>query len=423
MDMTPGTRLCLVITHLPLENLESMQHGVYRRFAMLLEAVRESGMEMRIFSSGSEPGPGKSGARRRPDIEESMLRLWNIRAHVMVGTRKAPSGLPWIVHQLIGIFGYRFQPFVRNILDSESADQLLCEVGIGPSVILAHRLPIMQKLLSLVTPDKPVYFDLDDVEHIATARSLRQIESLRDRFFALLYIPALIAAERRATRLATQTFVCSDVDAGRLRRLVAGARIEIVRNAITQRVDLPAHTDAPVLLMVGIYSFQPNRDAAEYFISRIFPKIRQSVPGAEVWFAGGSPDHVRTSGMNLEGVRFLGFVPDITEVYRSARVVICPITSGSGTRVKLVEAASMAKAIVTTTIGAEGLDFAHGVHALVGDDADSFAAHCIELLGDSTLCQRLGKAARELAKERFDKERIIRRLANELSKHALSPVG
>lgn len=420
MDMPPGMRLCLVITHLPLENLESMQHGVYRRFAMLLEAVRESGMEIRIFSSGSEPGPGKSGARRRTDIEESLLRLWNIRAHVVVGTRKAPSGLPWIVHQVVGIFGYRFQPFVRNILDSESTDQLLREVESGPAVILAHRLPITQKLISLLTPDKRVYFDLDDVEHIASARSLRQIESLRDRFFALLYIPALIAAEKRATRLATQTFVCSDVDAGRLRRLVPGARIEIVRNAITQRRDLPPQTDAPVLLMVGIYSFQPNRDAAEYFISRIFPKVRQSVPDAEVWFAGGSPEHVRTSGMNLDGVRFLGFVPDISEVYRSARVIICPITSGSGTRVKLVEAASMAKAIVTTTIGAEGLDFTHRVHALVGDDADSFAAHCIELLGNGTLCLRLGAAARELAIERFDRDRIIRRLANELAQPGLA---
>jgi glycosyltransferase involved in cell wall biosynthesis len=110
-------------------------------------------------------------------------------------------------------------------------------------------------------------------------------------------------------------------------------------------------------------------------------------------------------------VRFLGFVEDLTALYGQARVVVCPIRYGGGTRVELVEAAALGKAIVTTTLGAEGLGMRPGQEALFADLPAAFAEACARLIQDDALCEKLGANARRLAVEQFDQERIVARLA------------
>ena len=106
-----------------------------------------------------------------------------------------------------------------------------------------------------------------------------------------------------------------------------------------------------------------------FFLEHVLPHIRNSRPDAEVWFVGAGADQLKSFSNSTPGVRFLGFVDDLAKVYQTARVVICPIRYGSGTRVKLIEAAAWGKPIVSTTIGAEGLNMSHQEHALFGDYA------------------------------------------------------
>lgn len=167
--------------------------------------------------------------------------------------------------------------------------------------------------------------------------------------------------------------------------------------------------------MVGIYSYEPNADGAEHFISEVMPLLRRHQPEAELWLAGASPESIPSFARAPDGVRFLGFVEDIAGVYAAARIVVCPIRFGSGTRVKLVEAAAWGKAIVSTRIGAEGLGMVHRRDVLFADGGVELAEACLELLRDDRLVERLGANARALAERSYDRSKIVQALATTFS--------
>jgi glycosyltransferase involved in cell wall biosynthesis len=109
-------------------------------------------------------------------------------------------------------------------------------------------------------------------------------------------------------------------------------------------------------------------------------------------------------------VSFAGFVGDLAPWYRSARVVCCPIYHGSGTRVKIIEAAAHAKAIVSTRLGAEGLEFEDGREIMLRDTPQALADACVQLLQSASSAQRMGLAARARAAELYEHGAIVRRL-------------
>jgi glycosyltransferase involved in cell wall biosynthesis len=106
-------------------------------------------------------------------------------------------------------------------------------------------------------------------------------------------------------------------------------------------------------------------------------------------------------------VEFTGFLEDIAEAYAGAALVVCPIKAGSGTRVKICEAAAFGRAIVSTHVGAEGLDFMDGKHIALADDVESFSSACIELMTNRRRAMELGANARALAMARYDRRRLV----------------
>jgi hypothetical protein len=387
---------------------------------MLAESAVAAGVALRIFCLEPAATATTDIAALEKTIAADIAGLWGIDCEVIVGNQRTGSRVPWLLQQMLGTLNYRWDWFRRQLLDERSRQRLAQEIGRRPAFIIAHRLPMTSQLLPLTPADVPIAFDLDDIEHLAVLRGIPQLNSLRNRIFAALSLPGLLWAEMKAVGRARRTFVCSNIDAERMARQFRTDRVFVLRNA----VDMPAlpvvatPPPAPIMLMLGVYSYGPNLDAADYFVDEIFPLVQAQNPAAEIWFVGGAPESLKSYGIDNPGVRFLGFVDDLAAVYAQARVVICPIRQGSGTRVKLIEAAAWAKPIVTTTIGAEGLDMADSEHALFGDDAAVFAKQCVKLLDDDELCVQLGRNARALAEQSYDKRQIVRTLATELSAHA-----
>jgi glycosyltransferase involved in cell wall biosynthesis len=385
---------------------------------MLAEAAIGTGVGLRIFCLQPPAEDAVDTEQLARDIAAQVSTLWGVDCRIIVGHHRGPSRLPWLFQQLLGTMNYRWDWFRRQLLDESSRTRLAQAIAAGPAFIVAHRLPMASLLLPLTPAGVPVFFDLDDIEHLASLRGIPQQRSLRNKLFAILSLPSLMWAEARIIGRARRTFVCSTIDAERTAKQFHTNNLFVLPNA----VDMPALADAtpaavaqPILLMLGVYSYGPNLDAADWFIEEIFPLIQARNPTAEIWFVGGAPESLKSYKTARPGVRFLGFVDDLGTVYRQAKVVICPIRHGSGTRVKLVEAAAWAKPIVTTTIGAEGLNMVDGVHAVYGDDAAAFAAQCVKLLDDDELCAQLGLNARAHAEKTYDKRRIVRTLSTELS--------
>lgn len=372
-------------------------------------------VKLRIFCVVPSSERATIPCDRAAQIADEIKEHWGIEAEVFVGTLNSPSKLPWVMQQGIGAIHYLWSPLVRSLLDAPSKKLLRELLNSDIDFIVAHRLHIMTAMLPLLSGPKIIFFDLDDLEHLAALRAIPETKSLRNKLFAWLSIPALILAERRAATKAALTFVCSKTDAIRAGSLLPSRGVFVLPNAITIPPLPAAISTRPILLMVGIYSYGPNKDGADFFLDNIMPLVLKARPDAEIWMVGGDAHHLKNFSNQLPSVRFLGFVNDLAQVYRDARVVVCPILYGSGTRVKLIEAAAWGKPIVSTTIGAEGLNMSHQEHALFGDTPEEFAKHCLTLLTDLELCERLGTNARALAQKIYDRREIINMLAGELT--------
>ena len=211
------------------------------------------------------------------------------------------------------------------------------------------------------------------------------------------HVPALLAAERRGIALSRQTFVCSAGDQEALRRWSPGGKITVVPNALPVPAVATKPAGAPNLLFLGACEYPPNIEAAERLVKAIFPIIRKAVPEARLVIAGGGSERLPSRNQLPANVDYLGYVPDLDALYANARIVCCPLANGGGTRIKLIEAAAYGRPMVSSRVGAEGLDFAEGSEILLRDSDADFAQACIGLLQDEQACARLGAGGQDLA--------------------------
>jgi glycosyltransferase involved in cell wall biosynthesis len=126
------------------------------------------------------------------------------------------------------------------------------------------------------------------------------------------------------------------------------------------------------------------------------------------------PERIPSFASHPPGVEFTGFVDDLDQLYRRVRIVCCPILAGGGTRVKILEAAAHGEAIVSTVVGAEGLEMRDGVDIVLRDGPAAFARACIELLQDPARCKALGASAREVVARRYDRRQIVNPIKGEI---------
>jgi glycosyltransferase involved in cell wall biosynthesis len=159
----------------------------------------------------------------------------------------------------------------------------------------------------------------------------------------------------------------------------------------------------------GLLSYVPNIDAVIHFIKDIWPRIAEAHPDACCKIIGGQPP---SSLLALAGprVQLTGFVSDLRPHLAAAAAVVVPLRLGGGTRLKIVEAMAMGKAIVSTTLGAEGIEAVPGRDLLVEDEPAAFADAVNRLLAEPGLAARIGQSARQLAVERYAWSGAVRAL-------------
>jgi glycosyltransferase involved in cell wall biosynthesis len=158
--------------------------------------------------------------------------------------------------------------------------------------------------------------------------------------------------------------------------------------------------------------YRPNAQAADSLAQEIWPAVRARVPAARLAIVGPGREHTASYHSPDESVTFTGFVDDLQPWYRRARVVCCPIHHGGGTRVKIIEAAAHAKAIVSTRMAAEGLNFEDGREIILRDAPAELAQACVHLLGDPNAAAELGRAALQKARGTYERSAVVDQLAD-----------
>lgn len=159
------------------------------------------------------------------------------------------------------------------------------------------------------------------------------------------------------------------------------------------------------LLFLGSFSNLANRDALDWFLQRVWPTIHERLPGVEMHLAGSSmPDSFRSLGNGIVG---MGHAEDLALVHAQHRVFVSPVRYGTGIKTKNLAALSYGIPVVTTTIGAEGLNLRNGETISLADDAESFADAVVRLYRDDDLWRKRAKAARHHISQQFSPEKLM----------------
>jgi polysaccharide biosynthesis protein PslH len=155
------------------------------------------------------------------------------------------------------------------------------------------------------------------------------------------------------------------------------------------------------MLFTGLMSYYANAHGVAWLLEEIFPRIKAAVPQARLIVAGARPSR-RLKARSSEHVTVTGYVPDIRPYYARAEVFVAPLRIGGGTRVKILEAMAMRRAVVATTLACEGLDVRHEDTVLLADRPQSFADAVIRLFNDKTVRDGFADRGRALVQARYD---------------------
>lgn len=298
-------------------------------------------------------------------------------------------------------------PFVAQKYDTRAMRRAVARArDIGP-VDLMHLDMLPLAVYDGDSGPAPVVLVDHNVEFILLERRAKTERGLARRFWTT-QARRLKRFEAAAVERATRAIAVSDVDAGILRRLAPGAEVRTVPNGVDLGFFAPAEEpdDADELVFVGAMTHYPNVDSVKYFVESIWPRIRAARPAARLTIIGvHPPDDVLALG-KTPGITVTGRVPDIRPYVHKAAVYVVPLRVGGGTRLKILDAMAMGKAIVSTSVGCEGLEVADGRDILVADTPEDFAARTLALMGDAGRRGTLGAAARATVESRYAWERL-----------------
>lgn len=273
---------------------------------------------------------------------------------------------------------------------------------------------IMDFLPAMKRSGVPVVLDLDDIESEVLERALSFSSYATPRTWigkslSWLDLGRLKQYEKRTIPLFDACVVCSEWDKGKVSRNGLSKNPWVIPNSVDThyfKPDFSNLTNSRDILFLGNMSFHPNVDAVRYFAKEIFPFILKEVPASRFVIAGKKPVADVLNLANGKTIIVTGEIPDPRPYYAQSSVVVTPIRYGGGTRVKILEAMSMGKAVVSTAIGAEGIPAKNGDEIILADLADDFADQCIRLLNSPDLRHSIGRRSHEFVVKNFDRNLI-----------------
>jgi glycosyltransferase involved in cell wall biosynthesis len=219
--------------------------------------------------------------------------------------------------------------------------------------------------------------------------------------------------ERTLARAVDGIAAVSEPDARFLRTLAPDAPIRVVTNGVDLTLYRPDEIFPPVftgsgphLVFTGKMDFRPNVDAALWFAAEVLPHLKAAGVDAHFWVVGRNP-HARLEALaGRSDVTVTGAVPDVRPYIVQSDVYVVPLLAGGGTRFKILESLALAKPVVSTRLGADGIPVEDGVHLALADEPRDFAQRIISLLADHQQATEMGRRGRAFIQQRFSWENI-----------------
>ena len=251
----------------------------------------------------------------------------------------------------------------------------------------------------------PVVLRQQNIESHLVERYWKTQTGLR-RIYAKLQAVRLRNYEAEACAAVDRCLAITFADATRLHHISPSAKTLVVPAGVDveEFAPLPHLEEREAVVFVGAMDWLPNVDAVLWFCKDILPAIRQEFPEMQFHIVGKNPPAEIRRLAETQGIHVAGFVEDVRDYFAKATVFVIPLRVGGGMRVKLLQAMAMARPVVSTPIGAEGIQVEDGRNILVAESAEDFAASVLRLLSDRKLGERLGQNARQLVEETYSWE-------------------
>jgi sugar transferase (PEP-CTERM/EpsH1 system associated) len=316
---------------------------------------------------------------------------------------------------------YRSREFRRrltSLLETQAFDLVVCDF-LFPAVNLPRRLPC------------PAVIFTHNVESEIWRRHAETKPGAIGKALYGAQYTRMLRYERKTLARFDGVLAVSDADRQTFAALYPDAirhPVHVVPTGVDTGFFAPAPSDpaspgssaveSRTLVFTGSMDWLPNEDAMQYFCRDILPLIRAEEPGVRLSIVGRTPTPAVKRLADEHDVTVTGRVDDVRPYMKEAAVYIVPLRIGGGTRLKIFEAMSMGKAVVSTTVGAEGLPVTDGRHVRLADEPASFAGAVVRLLRDADARARLETAARALVLEQYDWSAVAGSLESALLRFA-----
>ena len=371
--------------------------GRLRSFHLIEELARNH--EVSVLTTHHPSEDGDELARRLPHCRE-------VRS-VPHASAKRNSGAflrallqSWLSPLPVDLFKSRI-PVLRDEVEQTlaSGDFDLC---VADFLFAVPNVPLNGKKNGKMNGKTPIVFFEHNVEYMIWQRLGRAETNPLSRLLLEVEWRKMRRYEIQACQQATLTVAVSPEDRRLLGEDADSARIVAIPTGVDVDYFKPcgANGELPLeLVFTGSMDWHPNEDAMLFFMQEVLPLLRQEISDVTLTVVGRNPTERLRRAANAAGVKVTGTVPDVRPHIARAAVYVVPLRIGGGTRLKIYEALAMGKAVVSTTIGAEGLPLEQGVHILRADEPTAFAEKIVELLQNPNLRQDLGRAGRSLMEQ------------------------
>jgi glycosyltransferase involved in cell wall biosynthesis len=305
------------------------------------------------------------------------------------------------------------EPYDAIWLRSAEMRSILGELRAAHRVDLIHLDTVGLHPYAAGFAGTPLVLTHHNVESDMMGQRAQREPNAAKRWYFGLQTRKLARLEREAASGAAVNLVVSDLDADRLRRVVPSCATATIPNGVDVDYFAPdpsASSPPRSLLFVGGMGWYPNRDAMGFFVREIWPRLRAAHPDWRAAIVGRSPAPEVVAAAAQGGLEAPGFVDDARPWFDAAAIYLCPIRTGGGTRLKILDALAMAKPLVATKFAVEGLGLEEGEHYLGAEAPGEFVAQLERLATDPALRAVLSRNARRIAVERFSWDIIGERL-------------
>lgn len=274
----------------------------------------------------------------------------------------------------------------------------------------------------LLPEDVKIVIDQHNIEHELLLRTFQRERAWLRKWYNWLENRLLKPVEIQRCMSADVVLVTSERERLSLESTLQNKAIEVVPNGVDIEYFHGNDVQQEVpgrIIFTGAMDYYPNVDAVQFFAQQCWPLIRARVPDATWQIVGRNPLPEVWKLSEIPGVTVTGSVPDVRPYLTAAEVAIVPLRIAGGTRLKILEALAMRKAVVSTSIGREGLSVESTMHLVVEDEPKRFALSVIKLLGSSELRTSLGNAGRKLVEAEYSWDRCGDMLLHALEKFKL----